>query len=116
MLIIDSSAESSPVLQHSIRWAVPKSAPFDIRYDVPPLLDSVIDIFLPTSLDADKRDFERESIVNFIKQITQLRRESLRKGFSDSHVLYNVSTLSATYPFVSFVHIHTECNLFYGKY
>lgn len=116
MLIIDSSAESSPVLQHSIRWAVPKSAPFDIRYDVPPLLDSVIDIFLPTSLDADKRDFERESIVNFIKQITQLRRESLRKGFSDSHVLYNVSTLSATYPFVSFVHIHTECNLCYGKY
>lgn len=100
MLIIDSSIESSPVLQNSIRWQAPKSAPFDIRIDVPPLIHSVIDLFLPSGLDADKQDVERESIVNFIKQLTKLRRESLRKGFSDSHVLYNVSTLSATYPFV----------------
>lgn len=101
MLIIDSSLESSPVLQNSIRWTAPKSAPFDIRHDVPPLIDNVIEMFLPAALDADQRDSERESIVNFVRQLTQLRRESLRKGFSDSHVLYNVSTLSATYPFVS---------------
>lgn len=101
MLIIDSSLESSPVLQNAIRWSAPKSAPFDIRHDVPPLLDSIIDIFLPSTLDADKRDYEHETIVNFIRQLTQLRRESLRKGFSDSYVLYNVSMLGSTFPFVS---------------
>lgn len=101
MLIIDTSLESSPVLQNPIRWMAPKSAPFDIRHEIPPQIDAVIDMLLPVTLDADKRDFERESIVNFVRQLTQLRRESLRKGYSDSHVLYNVSTLSATYPFVS---------------
>lgn len=109
MLIIDSSLESSPVLQNAIRWAAPKSAPFDIRNDVPPLLDSVINTFLPTSIDPDKREFERESIVNFIRQLTQLRRESLRKGFSDSYVLYNVSMLSTTYPFVS-IYVSRLCS------
>lgn len=103
MLIIDTSFESAPLLQNHIRWTAPKAAPFDIKYDVPPLLDNMIDIFLPASLDMDKRDFERESIVNFIRQLTQLRRESIRKGFSDSHVLYNVSALSALYPFVSII-------------
>lgn len=103
MLIIDSSLESSPVLQNSIRWIAPKSAPFKIRHDIPPLIDTIIDMFLPIALDADKREFERESIINFVRQLTQLRRESIRKGFSDSHVLYNVSTLSVTYPFVSVV-------------
>lgn len=109
MLIIDSSLESSPVLQNPIRWTAPKSAPFDIRYDVPPLLDTLIDMFLPFSLDADKREFERDSMVNFIRQLTQLRRESLRKGFSDSYVLYNVSMLSTTYPFVSLFLPHSHC-------
>lgn len=101
MLIIDSSFESAPFLQNNIRWTAPKAAPFDIKYDIPPLLDNIIDIFLPASLDSDKRDFERESIVNFIRQFTQLRRESLRKEFTDSHVLYNISSLNTMYPFVS---------------
>lgn len=101
MLIIDSSFESAPLLQKPIRWTAPKAAPFEIKFDIPPLLDSLIDIFLPASLDADKRDFERESIVNFVRELTQLRRESFRKGFSDSHVLYNVSALNTLYPFVS---------------
>lgn len=101
MLIIDSSFESAPLLQNSIRWTAPKAAPFDIKYDIPPLLDNIIDVLLPASLDTDKREFERETIVNFIRQFTQLRRESLRKGFTDSHVLYNVSALSTIYPFVS---------------
>lgn len=101
MLIIDSSFESAPLLQNYIRWTAPKAAPFDIKYDIPPLLDNIIDIFLPASLDSDKRDFERESIVSFVRQLTQLRRESLRKGFSDSHVLYNISSISTVYPFVS---------------
>lgn len=112
MLIIDSSLESSPVLQNPIRWAAPKSAPFDIRYDVPPLLNTLIDMFLPNTLDEDKREFEHDSIVNFIRQLTQLRRESLRKGFSDSYVLYNVSMLSTTYPFVSQSVIHVDSIVF----
>lgn len=101
MLIIDSSLESSPVLQNSIRWLAPKSAPFHLRYDIPPLLDTLIDLFLPTNLVVDRRELERDLIVNFVKELNQLRRESLRKGFSDSYVLYNVSMLSITYPFVS---------------
>lgn len=109
MLIIDSSLESAPVLQNPIRWTAPKSAPFNIRNDVPPLLDIMIDKFLP-NLDADKRNFERDSIVNFIRQLTEIRRESLRKGFSDSYLLYNVSMLSATYPFVSLVFFFLRAN------
>lgn len=105
MLIIDSSFESSPVLPKTIRWTSPKPAPFDIRYDVPPLLNTLIDLFLPTYLDADKRQLERESIVGFIRELNQLRRECSRKGFTDSFVLYNVSMLSATYPFVSKIYI-----------
>lgn len=104
MLIVDSSLDSSPVLQNTIRWSSPKSAPFDIRYDIPPLLDTLIQMFLPTSLDMDKRQFERDSITNFIRELNQIRRESLRKEFSDSYVLYNVSMLSVTYPFVSIWH------------
>lgn len=101
MLIIDSSLESSPVLQNTIRWKGPKSAPFEIRYDVPPQLDALLKEFLPSSLSADKRKFERDAIVGFVRELNQLRRESLRKGFIDSSVLYNVSVLTATYPFVS---------------
>lgn len=101
MVVVDTSLESSFVLQNPIRWAAPKSAPFDIRHDVPPLLHTLIDMFLPSTLDADKREFEHDSIVNFVRQLTQLRRESLRKGFSDSYVVYNVSQLTSTYPFVS---------------
>lgn len=101
MLIIDSSMESSPVLQNEVRWLGPKSAPFDIRYDVPLQLNALIDIFLPTTLDYDKKEFERDSITAFIRELNQLRRESLRKEFTDSYVLYNVSMLTVTYPFVS---------------
>lgn len=102
MLIIDSSMESSPVLQRAIRWQWPKPAPFDIRYDVPPLLNTLINLFLPSYLDDDKREAERDIMTNFIRELIQLRRDCLRKGFTDSFVLYNVSMLSATYPFVSY--------------
>lgn len=102
MLIIDSSMESSPILQNTIRWMGPKSAPFEIRYDIPPLLNDLINEFLPNSLDADKREYERNAITDFVRELNQLRRESLRKRFSDSSVLYNVSVLTSTYPFVSF--------------
>lgn len=93
--------ELAPALQNPIRWLAPKSAPFNVKYDVPPLLDTIIEMFLPTTLEADRRELERDTIVNFIKELNQLRRESLRRGFTDSYVLYNVSTLSVTYPFVS---------------
>lgn len=101
MLIIDSSLGSSPVLQNEVRWLGPKSAPFDIRYDVPLQLNALIDIFLPATLDYDKKEFERDSITAFIRELNQFRRESLRKEFTDSYVLYNVSMLTVTYPFVS---------------
>lgn len=103
MLIVDSSFESSPVLQNSVRWLGPKAAPFYIKHDMPSQLNALIDIFLPNTLDADKRDFERDSIVGFVRELNQLRRESLRKEFTDSYVLYNVSMLTVTYPFVSLI-------------
>lgn len=92
--------ESAPALQNPIRWLSPKSAPFDVKYDVPPLLATIVELFLPTTLEADRREFERDAIVSFIRELNQLRRESLRRGFTDSYVLYNVSTLSVSYPFV----------------
>lgn len=101
MLIIDSSLESSPVLQNPVRWTGPKSAPFDIRQDLPPLLDRMLDFFLPVNLEFEKRLNESNKIRNFIKELNQLRRESIRKEFTDSYVLYNVSMLTSTYPFVS---------------
>lgn len=101
MLIIDSSLESSLVLQNPVRWRGPKSAPFDIRQDIPPLLDQLLDAFLPINLEFESRLTELEAIKNFIKELTQMRRESIRKEFTDSYVLYNISTLTATYPFVS---------------
>lgn len=101
MLVIDSSLESSPVLQNSVRWTGPKSAPFQIRYDVPPQLDKLLESFLPANLALEQKFGERDNITKFIRELNNLRRESFRKEFADSYVLYNVSSLSFTYPFVS---------------
>lgn len=101
MLVIDSSLESAPVLQNSVRWTGPKSAPFQIRYDVPPQLDKLLEFFLPTNLALEQKFGERDNITRFIREFNNLRRESFRKEFADSYVLYNVSSLSFTYPFVS---------------
>lgn len=101
MLVIDSSLESAPVLQNSVRWTGPKSAPFQIRYDVPPQLDKLLEFFLPTNLALEQKFGERDNITRFIRELNNLRRESFRKEFADSYVLYNVSSLTFTYPFVS---------------
>lgn len=101
LLIIDSSMESAPALQNPIRWLAPKAAPFRVKYDIPPLLETLIELFLPNSLEAERRELERDSIISFIKELNQLRRENSRRGFTDSTVLYNVSSLSVSYPFVS---------------
>lgn len=104
MLVVDSSLESSAVLQNSLRWTGPKSAPFDIRHDVPPLLDKLLEYFLPENLALEHKFAERDNITRFIRELNHLRRESFRKEFADSYVLYNVSSLTASYPFVSISH------------
>lgn len=101
MLVVDSSLESAAVLQNSLRWTGPKSAPFDIRYDVPPLLDKLLEYFLPESMTLEEKFTERDNITKFIRELNQLRRESFRKEFADSYVLYNVSSLTSSYPFVN---------------
>lgn len=101
MLVVDSSLESAAVLQNSLRWTGPKSAPFEIRHDVPPLLDELLEYFLPENLSLQQKFAERDNITRFIRELNHLRRESFRKEFADSYVLYNVSSLTASYPFVS---------------
>lgn len=101
MLVVDSSLESAAVLQNSLRWTGPKAAPFEIRHDVPPLLDKLLEHFLPENLSLQQKFAERDNITKFIRELNHLRRESFRKEFADSYVLYNVSSLTASYPFVS---------------
>lgn len=100
MLVIDCSLESSPVLQNALRWSGPKSAPFQIRHDIPPQLDRLLEYFLPPNLELEQKFSERDVITSFVRDVIQLRRESIRKEFTDSYVLYNVSALTMSYPFV----------------
>lgn len=111
MLVVDSSLESSAVLQNTLRWMGPKSAPFDIRHEVPPLFDKVLELFLPENLALEHKFAERDKIIRFVREFNQLRRESFRKEFADSYVLYNVSSLTASYPFVSTINYYfsEEC-------
>lgn len=72
MLIIDGSTESAPVLQNAVRWKGPKAPPYRIRDDVPPLLNQLVENFLPSGLPADQRKSEKEAIVSFVKELNQV--------------------------------------------
>lgn len=119
ILIIDGPTESAPVLEHSIRWKWPTAPPYRIREEIPPQLNELLDAFLPSGLGTDQKNIEKASIIRFIQDLNQvsfnyfwecislnkmrfqLRRDILRRDFSESFVINNVTTLAQAYTFVS---------------
>lgn len=81
MLIIDGSTESAPVLENSVRWKGPKAPPYRIRDNIPPMLNDLLDNFLPSGLGSDQKKIEKASIINFIRELNQVyidRRNFIR--------------------------------------
>ncbi|XP_055716505.1 endothelin-converting enzyme 1 [Phlebotomus papatasi] len=100
MLIIDGPTTSAPVLENTIRWMGPKAPPYKIRNDVPELLDDLMNVFLPSSLSKEQRQSEMDLIRNFVSELNRLRQHHLDRDFSNSYVVYNVTTLSTTYSYL----------------
>uniref|UniRef100_B3P6R9 GG12288 n=1 Tax=Drosophila erecta TaxID=7220 RepID=B3P6R9_DROER len=98
LLIISGPSTSSTILERKIRWMSPKAPPSRIRQGVPILLADLIENFLPHFVSYAQRVSEKDTIFEFIKDLNKLQVEHSRRGFWDSTVLYNVSSLQDLYP------------------
>ncbi|XP_037707538.1 uncharacterized protein LOC119545764 [Drosophila subpulchrella] len=98
LLIISGPSTSSTILERKIRWMSPKAPPSRIRQGVPKLLADLIENFLPYFVSYAQRVSEKDTIFEFIKDLNKLQVEHSRRGFWDSTVLYNVSSLQDLYP------------------
>ncbi|KAH8251704.1 hypothetical protein KR038_004959 [Drosophila bunnanda] len=98
LLIISGPSTSSTILERKIRWMSPKAPPSRIRQGLPKLLADLIDNFLPYFVSYAQRVSEKDTIFEFIKDLNKLQVEHSRRGFWDSTVLYNVSSLQDLYP------------------
>lgn len=87
--------------QNSIRWKSPRAPSFLIEESIPVLLDEMLNFLLPTTISLVDRDAERHSILEFITQLIQMRRDFIDRDFSNSLIVNNVSALMDSYPFVS---------------
>lgn len=110
MLVVDGANPNAPVLQMAERWHRPKAAPHSqdaaSRDDDAAHLDTVLAGFLSDGLTTGQRVAETATIVTFMRRLRRLREETLRGDFADSYVMYNVSTLSSMFTFVS---VRMEC-------
>ncbi|XP_068153090.1 membrane metallo-endopeptidase-like 1 [Drosophila tropicalis] len=98
LLIISGPSTSSTILENKIRWMSPKAPPNRMRQGVPKLLGDLIDNILPSTLSYAQRISEKDTIFGFIKDLNKLQVEHSRRGFWDSSVLYNTSSLQDMYP------------------
>ncbi|XP_017052824.1 uncharacterized protein LOC108095990 [Drosophila ficusphila] len=98
LLIISGPSTSSTILERKIRWMSPKAPPSRIRQGLPKLLADLIENFLPNFVSYAQRVSEKDTIFEFIKDLNKLQVEHSRRGFWDSTVLYNVSSLQDLYP------------------
>ncbi|XP_017845299.1 endothelin-converting enzyme 1 [Drosophila busckii] len=98
LLIISGPSTSSIILENKIRWMNPKAPPSRLRQGVPNLLLDLIDQFLPKGLSYAQKVSEKETIFEFIKELNKLQVEQSRRGFWDSSVLYNITSLQTMYP------------------
>ncbi|XP_039493809.1 uncharacterized protein LOC120453255 [Drosophila santomea] len=98
LLIISGPSTSSTILERKIRWMSPKAPPSRIRQGLPKLLADLIENFLPHFVSYAQRVSEKDTIFEFIKDLNKLQVEHSRRGFWDSTVLYNVSSLQDLYP------------------
>ncbi|CAD7084187.1 unnamed protein product [Hermetia illucens] len=109
LLIIGGPSTSAQILESKVRWMGPKAPPSRVRESVPVILDELMDSFLPSGLTVDQKKSEKEAISTFISQLNKLRSEHLRKGYWESSVLYNTSSLSVFYPFLNWTEM-IPCN------
>uniref|UniRef100_A0A1A9X1C6 Uncharacterized protein n=1 Tax=Glossina brevipalpis TaxID=37001 RepID=A0A1A9X1C6_9MUSC len=84
-------------IQSKIRWMGPKAPPYRLKQGVPKLLNDLLDSFLPSELTRDQKASENEAISTFIKVLNKIHVEYTRRGFWDSAVLYNSSSLQEMY-------------------
>lgn len=106
MLVVDGANPAAPALQMAQRWTRPKAPPHapathDFDSSGAGRLQDVLASFLSAGLSVSQRTAERKTIVAFMQELRVLREETLRGDFADSYVMYNVSTLSSMYTFVS---------------
>uniref|UniRef100_A0A1A9VM03 Peptidase M13 N-terminal domain-containing protein n=1 Tax=Glossina austeni TaxID=7395 RepID=A0A1A9VM03_GLOAU len=101
LLIISGPSATAPILESKIRWMGPKAPPYRLKQSVPKLLNDLLDSFLPNGLTADQKASENEAISTFIKELNKIRVEYTRRGFWDSSVLYNTSSLQEMYPILN---------------
>lgn len=98
LLIIGDPGTSAPILENMIRWTGPKAAPYRLTFEAPTLLNDVLDSFLPSGLSYDQKMSEKEAITTFIEQLNKIRVEHAKRGFWNSSVLYNVTSLQEKFP------------------
>ncbi|XP_032593441.1 endothelin-converting enzyme homolog [Drosophila grimshawi] len=101
LLIISGPSTSSIILENKVRWMSPKAPPNRLKQGVPKLLPDLIDNFLPSFLSFAQRVSEKDTILEFVKDLNKLQVEQSRRGFWDSSVLYNISSLQAMYPILN---------------
>ncbi|XP_055847848.1 endothelin-converting enzyme 2 isoform X2 [Episyrphus balteatus] len=109
LLIIGDPGTSAPILENKIRWMGPKAPPYRLKLSAPKLLSDVLDSFLPSGLSYDQKMSEKEAITTFIEQLNKIRVEHSRRGFWNSSVLYNVSSLQEKYPILNWTAL-IPCN------
>ncbi|KAH8417114.1 hypothetical protein KR222_003668 [Zaprionus bogoriensis] len=98
LLIISGPSTSSIILENKIRWMSPKAPPNRLRQGIPKLLPDLLEHFLPSQLSYAQRVAEKDTILEFVKDLNKLQVEQSRRGFWDSSVLYNISSLQNMYP------------------
>lgn len=60
------------MLKNKIRWMSPKAPPNRLRQGVPKLLPDLIDQFLPNYLSYAQRIAEKDTIMEFVKDLNKV--------------------------------------------
>ncbi|XP_059219936.1 endothelin-converting enzyme 2 isoform X2 [Stomoxys calcitrans] len=98
ILIVNVPSTPAPILETKVRWMGPKAPPHRLKFEAPTLLRDFLETFLPKDLTAEQTASEMESISAFIKELNKIRIGHYRRGFWDSVVLYNISSMVEMYP------------------
>ncbi|XP_069969132.1 EEF1AKMT4-ECE2 readthrough transcript protein isoform X2 [Bactrocera oleae] len=101
LLIIGGPGASPLILENSIRYSGPKAPPYQFKNGEYKLLKKLLDHFLPNELSSDQKSSEKETISTFIGELNQIRMELSLRGFWNSSVLYNISSLQEMYPLLN---------------
>ncbi|XP_054746895.1 endothelin-converting enzyme homolog isoform X2 [Anastrepha obliqua] len=105
LLIIGGPVLSAPILENNIRWLGPKAPPYKYRQGEYQQLNKLLDDFLPNDLSLDQKSAEKEAISTFINELNSIRVEHSLRGFWNSSVLYNISSLQEIYPFLNWTNL-----------